>query len=367
MFSFPAIDPIPLPAPVWLMKSLLVLTFALHIAAVQILLGGLMVVPGLNLLGRSSASRTMALAFAKRLPVVMTYVINLGVPPLLFAQVLYGRALYTSSVVIGLYWILVIPLLMLCYWLLYRFSARMEEGKTAWWSSGFALLIAMSIAKIYVSNMTLMVRPEAWQAMYSAGQSGTSLPSGDPSVMWRWLMALAGGPLFAGIWALWLASRGTFNAADKRFLTRLGGSLAAGGALLQLVFAAAIYRVQPAAVLRTLSLNPVYDYARYAWIAAIVLAAVLGALAFLRPALGAIGSWAGVAVAFLIVASLALYRDGVRDATLLSKGFDVWQLPVVTNWSVVIIFLVLFVVGLAAIGWLISVVARATKVMESVA
>ncbi len=28
----------------------------------------------------------------------MTYVINLGVPPLLFAQVLYGRAIYTSSV-----------------------------------------------------------------------------------------------------------------------------------------------------------------------------------------------------------------------------------------------------------------------------
>lgn len=81
MFSFPTIDPIPLPAPVWLMKSLLVLTFALHIAAVQILLGGLMVVPGLNLLGRSGAARSMARAFARRLPVVMTFVINLGVPP----------------------------------------------------------------------------------------------------------------------------------------------------------------------------------------------------------------------------------------------------------------------------------------------
>ncbi len=63
MISFPAIDPIPLPAPVWLMKSLLVLTFALHIAAVQILLGALMVVPGLIFLGRNGASRTMALAF----------------------------------------------------------------------------------------------------------------------------------------------------------------------------------------------------------------------------------------------------------------------------------------------------------------
>ena len=63
-----------------------------------------------------------ARALARRLTVVMTYVINLGVPPLLFAQVLYGRALYTSSVLIGAYWISIILLLTLTYWLLYQFS-----------------------------------------------------------------------------------------------------------------------------------------------------------------------------------------------------------------------------------------------------
>ena len=40
-------------------------------------------------------SLVTARALARRLTVVMTFVINLGVPPLLFAQVLYGRALYT--------------------------------------------------------------------------------------------------------------------------------------------------------------------------------------------------------------------------------------------------------------------------------
>src|SRR5581483_1948899 len=207
MISFPAIDPIPLPAPVWLMKALLVLTFALHFAAVQMLLGGLIVVPGLMLLGRGPSAKVAALAIARRMPVLMTYVINLGVPPLLFAQVLYGRALYTSSVVMGLYWILVVPLLMLCYWLLYRFSTRLEQGQTAWWSSAGALLLALAIAKIYASNMTLMLRPEVWQSMYASGLSGTSLPSGDASLIWRWLFAIAGGPIFAGLWMLWLASR----------------------------------------------------------------------------------------------------------------------------------------------------------------
>ncbi len=70
-----------------------------------------------------------ARALARRLTVVMTFVINLGVPPLLFAQVLYGRALYTSSVLIGLYWIAIVPTLMLTYWLLYKFigAARGRE------------------------------------------------------------------------------------------------------------------------------------------------------------------------------------------------------------------------------------------------
>ena len=64
---------------------------------------------------------------------------------------------------------------------------------------------------------------------------------------------------------------------------------------------------------------------------------------------------------------LTVYRDGVRDVTLLSKGYDVWDRVVVTNWSVVGLFLVLFVAGLGVIGWLVSVVARAQKTMEGAA
>jgi Ni/Fe-hydrogenase subunit HybB-like protein len=40
---------------------------------------------------------------------------------------------------------------------------------------------------------------------------------------------------------------------------------------------------------------------------------------------------------------------------------------VVTNWGVVILFLVLFVAGLGGAGWLISVVVRSRKTMEGVA
>src|SRR5580704_119208 len=108
MTQFPAVDPIPLPAPIWLFKLLHDLTFALHLASVELLLGGLILAIVFGLMNRRQAAGTIA----HRLPTLMAFVINLGIPPLLFAQVLYGRALYTSSVLIGIYWISVIGLLM---------------------------------------------------------------------------------------------------------------------------------------------------------------------------------------------------------------------------------------------------------------
>jgi hypothetical protein len=193
MNLYPAVDPIPLPAPVWLLKLLHVVTLALHFVAVEMLLGGLLLAILLSLFRNSPNARTTARAVARRLTIVMTYVINLAVPPLLFSQVLYGRALYTSSVLIGLYWIAIVPALMLVYWLLYRFTARLEAGKSAWWVGLIAWLVAGGVARTLTTNMTLMLRPEAWRAMYSASAIGVFLPTGDPTLTPRWLLMMAGG------------------------------------------------------------------------------------------------------------------------------------------------------------------------------
>ncbi len=90
MNGFPHVDPIPLPAPIWLFKLLDIITLSLHFVAMQMLVGGLLVAVSLNLLGRSRSARSVSAGIGRRLPIVMTYVINLGIPPLLFAQVLYG-------------------------------------------------------------------------------------------------------------------------------------------------------------------------------------------------------------------------------------------------------------------------------------
>lgn len=368
--QFPAVDPIPLPAPIWLFKLLHIVTLSLHFFAVQMLLGGLLLAVVLSARRTSRSSQVLSRALARRLTVVMTYVINLGVPPLLFAQVLYGRALYTSSVLIGVYWISVIGLLTLTYWLLYRFSARLEAGRPAWWVGLAAWLLAGGIARLLSTNMTLMLRPEVWRRMYSASAAGVFLPTGDPTLTPRWLLMLAGGLFAGGLWLVYLGGRSTFTAAEKDFAARLGGTIAAVCGAIYLAAGLWAAGVQPAVVRAGLAADPLYHYAGllgYAWIALVAVAILLGgAAAFAKLSAEWLG-WTAAAVLLLIEIAFTVYRDGVRDLTLLSKGFDVWNRTVVTNWSVVGLFLILFVAGLGVVGWLISVVARAQKPMEGAA
>jgi hypothetical protein len=374
MYPYPAVDPIPLPAPIWLFKLLHIVTLSLHFVAVEMLLGGLLIAVGFSLFGRSAQSSVAARAIARRLTVVMTYVINLAVPPLLFAQVLYGRALYTSSVLIGTYWIAVVLLLMAAYWLLYQFSARLDAGKTAWHLGLLAWLISGFVGHILSTNMTLMLRPEVWRQMYAASGAGVYLPTGDPTTEPRFLMMLAGGLFVGGLWCVYLAARSTFTADEQKFLASLGGKIAALFGVVYLASGIWANAVQPAPVKAMLAAPPagygfykLYALGGYAWLAFVAVGVVLALVAGFGKVAANWLAWAGALVALLLEIVLVTYRDAIRDITLLSKGFDVWDRVVVTNWSVVGLFLVLFVVGLGIIGWLISVVARAQKVMEGAA
>jgi hypothetical protein len=370
MQSFPAVDPIPLPAPVWLFKLLHIVTLSLHFVAVEMLLGGLLLAVLLSLFRNAAGATVAARALARRLTVVMTYVINLGVPPLLFAQVLYGRALYTSSILIGAWWISIIGLLTLAYWLLYQFAGRLESGRTGWPFGLSAWILAGFIARLLSTNMTLMLRPEIWRRMYSSSAAGIFLPNGDPTTEPRWLLMLAGGLFVGGLWMVYLAARSTFTEEEQVFLAGIGGKVAAVFGLVYLAAGLWAADVQPDAVKTGLATHPLYHFggiAGYGWLALVLVAVALAAFAGYTRRVLCWLAWAGALLALLIEITFTVYRDAVRDLTLLSKGFDVWDRAVVTNWSVVGIFLALFVAGLGVVAWLISVVARAQKPMEGAA
>lgn len=350
---FPAPDPIPLPAPVWLMKALHILTLSLHFLSIYIVVGGLALALVWHLFGkRGTTAGDASSAITPKLPVGMTYLVNLGIPPLLFAQVLYGRALYTSSILIGAYWLAVIFLLILGYYLLYVIANRSEKGQS-WWLFGLVSLVVITyIGRIYSSNMTLMLRPEAWPAMYAANAHGTQLPKGDPTVLPRFLFVMIGSLSIGGIFLMFVGLQKSLADTVRDFLRRQGALLAAGFGLVQLGIGFWVMNVQPAGIREALAGKPLYQIGEYAWLGASILtvAAAAAALAmkqgWLVPAVAGLG-------AFLSTTAMTIVRDGIRDLTLLSKGYDVWNQPVSPNWQVVVIFLGLFVAGLGVIAWMV--------------
>jgi len=370
MPQFPAVDPIPLPAPIWLFKVLHNLTFALHLASVELLLGGLLLGLAFAVLGRMRESPEMVQAsgmLAHRLPTLMAFVINLGVPPLLFAQVLYGRALYTSSVLIGAFWISVIFLLMASYYGLYIAAKRADERKP-WTAPGLAaLLLVLTIAFVYSNNMTLMLRPQAWVSMYQASPSGLQLNHGDPTLFPRWFFFLAGAFPATGAALILLSLRSGLGVGTGRFLRRWGGLAMAAGAIVQGALGYLAIGTQPQVVMSTVMDNLLYRSFAYGWMATAALLVLCGLIALFTRAPRWILAVAGALAAFLNIASTVMVRDGIRDVTLRAAGFDVWDRHVVTNWSVVGLFLVLFVAALAVIAYLIATLAKARRIEEKYA
>ena len=367
---FPTLDPIPLPAPVWLLKALHLLLLSLHFVAVHLLLGGLAVAFVWNLLGHlrhDEACRTASSELAGYLPVIVTYVVNLGVPPLLFTQVLYGVALYTGTILVGAYWISVIFLLIVMYSMLYVMSRRGASGR-AWWGLALAsLLIVLSIAKIYSTVMTVMLRPEVWQPMYAANAHGTALPPHDATLLPRWTFMICAALTVAGSALVVLSQRQIFSAERRDFFAGRGGLLALVGAPLWIAAGLWVWHSQPEAVASTIAGHAIYPAIGLSWLVFAALLGVFGLLALVRKRKLPVALAVVVALVVILAdATAVIFRDGIRDVTLIGKGFNLWGQALEMNLQVLLIFGALLVIGLAVVGWLVAVFARAKPVTEVV-
>ena len=367
MELFPSLDPIPLPAPVWLFKALHTLTLALHFVSVHFLVGGLALAILWAFLGRARKDATLLNAsglVVHRLPIVMTYVINLGVPPLLFTQVLYGRALYTSTVLIGVWWISVIALLIISYSFLYIMSVRADASKATGWVGLIALAVILKIGFIYTNNMTLMLRPEVWVSMYRENPYGFQLANGDPTIMPRWLFMMLGSIGVTGIALVFLSLKKDLDASVAQFLRIWGGRVLAAFTVVQILLGVWVVQSQPEAVRGGLFSGAFYPALVALWLLTAVAVVGAGTLIALKGFRGwTLPSIVSAAV-LANVAAMVLVRDGIRDISLAVKGFDVWAQPVVTNWGIVIVFVLCLVLSLGVMGWLVSVVAKAKPISE---
>ena len=220
----PTLDPNPLPAPYWVFKLLLLVTFALHILAMNLMLGG----GAMALLARRAKSDNGKRLFsdiARKLPTLLAGTISIGIAPLLFLQVLYGQFFYTSSIIMAWPWFLVLPLVIVAYYGFYYVSFHSTNGAG---NAGRVLLFSVAlvclVGFIYSNTMTLGQTPARWAAKYFATPGGWNLNLSEPTLIPRFLhffisaIAVGGLLLVFLAWAKWKSEN-----AYARYVLQFGG------------------------------------------------------------------------------------------------------------------------------------------------
>jgi len=198
--------PEPIPAPWWLFEILNGVLFLVHILLVNVVLGGSLILLATRVrTGGSELGRTLSGAVPNKLPTALAMAITIGIAPLLFVQVLYGHLFYSSSVLIGRWWLAVIPVLILAYYGIYVHN-RTGTSKPLLGTAAIAVscVLFLYISFVYVNNLTLTERPEAWSA-YLGSRGGTLLNTSDPTLLARWLHFVTasvaiGGLFMAFVW-----------------------------------------------------------------------------------------------------------------------------------------------------------------------
>ncbi len=347
-------DPLGLPAPAWLLKTLLIATFALHLLPMNLVLGGSFVAAWAALKGRPGPAgglrwRALAEALARLLPPATAFTITTGIAPLLFLQVLYGQLFYTSSVLMAWSWLGVIGLLLVGYYSTYGFSL----GRGSSPSPGLALLSAGAftvIALIFTNNMTLMLRPEAWAALYAEDERGLHLNLADPVLWPRFLHFWIASFALTGL-AVALLGRGREKRDPETgaWVRRLGLRLFSLAPLVQLAAGLWLLLSLPGRVRRVFLGDDPGDTALL-WTSVLL---ALVSLAVVRRHL-----LAGAGLVGAAVLGMAIVRHSVREASL-APHFSTTTLRVEAQTAPFVLFLVLFLAGIAVVAWMVGRLARA--------
>ncbi|MCL5268424.1 MAG: hypothetical protein M1469_10025 [Bacteroidetes bacterium] len=356
------VSPLGSPAPFWFITFFKVLGFILHMIPMNIWFAGMILVAVFAAFGKNH-SLELAHRLSRTMPVIIALGINLGIVPLLFTQVGYYQFYYPAGVLIARAWLSVIVILIFAYYGVYVYSLGVRNGRR----TKFALISAWvsSIAFIFVgflftNNFSLMANVQDWIHIYSrtsvgGAALGTGLNTADPTLFPRWLMmfgiAMTTTAVYIAFDATFLKKRDT----SEEYRKWAGKFAFVFHTLGVFVFAAMgswyIFGTLGKPVLDQLNHSPVmyFVFALTAISPGLVWIVMLAQRKSVRR-----NATIAAAVLQLVVLTLnAISRQWVQNEEIF-KFERVSELPVRVQWSPLIVFLLLFVAGLAVVGWMVT-------------
>lgn len=334
-----------IPVPWGWFYVLLMLTFLLHILVMNAMLGG-GIISLISALRGGEQNLLLSKEFSYKWPYTIAFAVNMGVAPLLFVQVLYGQFIYSSSILMAVWWFAIIGLLILAYYAAYIYDFKFDVlGGLRIFVLEFAVLIMLLIAFFFTNNMTLMLQPDKWFAYFSGG-GGTLLNLSDPSLIPRYFHFVTGAIAVAGLYLALIGHfRFTKSKVERNALIDKGMRYFTVATGIQILFGLWFLIALPKNIMMLFMGGS--GYGTILLLLGLILAGVALYFGYRKQLINA-----SVATLVLLVVMI-LMRDLVRVAYL-KPYFQLSDLTVQPEYSPMIFFLVVFVAGLALIGYMLK-------------
>jgi hypothetical protein len=341
--------PIPdvIPAPAWVFVLLEQCTFLLHLIVINAFFGGSLLLLFSLFFGTERTDELSVLRpVSAKMPMLVALGINFGVAPLLFSQVLYGHLFYTGSILMAVYWILIIPLLILGYYAAHIYAEKFE---TSFRISRIALLVSVVIvvyiAFMQVANNSLMERPETWKS-YFEHRGGISLNLSVPVFVPRYLHFIFASLAVGGLFSALVYSFGR-KTGDESTNSRIKHSLKIFGISTIAQMLVGFW------YLMAIPKDFMFDFMGRDLVSTVALMTgiVCGLCSILTGLSGRL-RWTFALLGFTLV-SMITVRYRLR-MMYLRDDFTLSDLHVVPQYSVLLLFLGVLLIGLIAVWYMIG-------------
>lgn len=332
-------DPMAMPAPPEIMMFLLGLTFVAHISLLGLLFASLWARAGAEW-GKNRVYDSLRVHRAGIVGFSMT--ITMGVPPLLFVQILYEKYFYSSSISIGFPWLAVVGYLLIGFYAMYwtqwswmRNNGPSLSGKIFW------LITVLSVIAIGFTY--------SWNHLKSISEAPWNNTVSHMAAMHRLLGYFGAALIASGAWGAWFGS----NWRTDRTLPRGAGWAAiAGGASLM-----------GWALTSQFAISGAFNFDRpFIYIGAVI--AILTGVLTIVTNKTPIARWLMTMAAPIGILGLLMQRESYRLETMRSY-YDPFALPTRTQWSTVAMFVFALLIGVGVLIWLLIQIRRVTKTAKA--
>ncbi len=153
-----------------------VLTLVVHVFLMAYVLAGSLWLSWVTLFpGGDSIPRTkqpLARILRDWMPFALSGAITAGVAPLLFVQILYRQQFYSANLLLGWRWMVVIPVLVIAFYLLYVVKSKVVSRMSLLVRLGLSISVAacfLFVAFCWTANHLLSLDATVWPDAYGSG------------------------------------------------------------------------------------------------------------------------------------------------------------------------------------------------------